>query len=260
MRSRTLARCIALAAGILWATGAQACDSDCDCYGASANGYYGGYGGPAYGYLAAPINYAPPTYAYYQPVPIPSYAAPAYGPIYDAPLPLGYGPSYPPNLRSPYWRGYASPPPTANPVLAQDKAAVALTRVARPLGSKAFAPQTTRIIDPARVGLRGKPAFQMQATGAKVPGPVFAAPGPVFAAKVAPQVAAKVGPKLAPTVAPKLAPTVAPMPAFGVAPKPAFKLAPKPAPQFAARTAPYGQATAQPAHVQHAELKVQRSK
>src|SRR5262245_41649356 len=73
MLSRTLARCIALACGILWATGTQACDSDCDCYGGAA---YANYGGSAYGYLAPPIYYAPPTYAYYQPVPIPYYAAP----------------------------------------------------------------------------------------------------------------------------------------------------------------------------------------
>jgi hypothetical protein len=85
MCSRTLARCIALASGIVWATAAQACDSDCDCDGAASYAYYGG---SAYGYLAPPIYYAPPTYAYYQPAPIPYYAAPAYGPIYYAPLPL----------------------------------------------------------------------------------------------------------------------------------------------------------------------------
>ena len=205
MLSRTLARCVALACGILWATGTQACDSDCDCYGGAA---YANYGGSAYGYLAPPIYYAPPTYAYYQPVPIPYYAAPAYAPIYVAPVPLGYGSSYPPNYGSPYWRGYAGPAPRANPALAQHNAAVALTRLARPLGAKAFAPQTTRMIDPAPVRLHGKPAIQLQATGAKALGAVFA-----------------------PTVAPPLAP----------------KVAPKLAAPYAAKTAPYLQGSAPPA-------------
>jgi hypothetical protein len=120
----------------------------------------------------------------------------------------------------------------ANRVLAQDKAAAALTRLARPLGSKAFAPQTRRMIDPAPV-TQGKPAIQMHALGAK-------APGAAFAPKVAPNVA----PMLMPKTAPKTAPQFAAQLAARVAPK----------------TAPYGQATTLPAHVQHAELKVQRSK